>query len=974
MKSNEKKVNKNEKVTKEEKNISNKITKNNKKTGKTDKKEKKSIIKIEKEKNSNDANFKLKRNLVIIVLAIALFIIYIIQRGEYLEVKEIGEKYIPMFWTNLKASAIIAILNFAIVFSSVYIVTDKIIKGLQMFFDDENKTMIKLPQKSIAFIMATVVTIFTTNIIMEKALLCFNSTKFVITDPVLGLDIGFYVFILPFIKLITMYFLILSIATTIYGALYYLIVFNFCFDGIRRETVKESTILKQILTALKIIIIIFAILVLVETLDIGVQKFMTLNSDESLNYDLYGAGSTEIYIRFAAYIILSIVIIISLFRAIKYLKKKDTRKVIKSILVVPVYLGIVLITMIGYSLIFVNSNELDKEKEYINNNIKYTKMAYNIDIEDITVSNSGTITESEINQNAETIENIPITNSDIVLKDLNTSLTNNDYYKYKYTNKAVYMVNNKNQLLFITPREIQNEDSEYSNKTYEYTHGYGVIATSASTVTQTGNLNHIQKSFEETNEALRISEPRIYFGIETNSIVVTNSPSKKEFDYPVNSYENAENYYNGEAGLKLNLFDRFILAIKEKDAKLVFSGGVKEDSKILTNRNIINRAKTIMPYLTYDEDPYIVVRNNGELVWVLDAYTTSNEYPYSQRTVLSDNGIIKNEINYIRNSVKVIINAYSGEVTFYVTDKNDPILSAYMKIYPEIFTEEEIPEDIVSHLTYPSYLYEIQSKIITRYHDIEADDLYRSDDVWEAATYNTSTITSKKGTAIEPYYTMVKTVDCNTSRLGLILPYTMYNKENITAYLIGSVDENGNNVLKIYNYSKDSNVIGPMQLDEQISKDETISKELESVNVAGTKIIKDIIIVPIDRTVLYVEPIYIQYVNDEESLPVLKKVIIASGNKVTIGNTFTDAIKNLVSKNAVDIELGNSDNIEDLIDAIIKANNNLKSSTQSGEWSQMGKDTGKLQELITKLEEVKLEEEKKQLEEQNTETEEDVNE
>lgn len=955
MKGNEKKLQTNKKVTKDDKDIIE--NKNTKKKEKTDKKD---IIKANEEKKNNDTNFKLKRNIVILVLTIAILIIYIVQRGEYLEIKEIGEKYIPMFWTNLKSMALTAILNFAIVFSTIYIITEKIIKGLKTFFDDEHKIMPKLPQKSIAFILATLVTITTSNIIMDKALLCFNNTKFVITDPALGLDIGFYVFILPFIKLLVMYSLVLAIATTIYGALYYLLVFNFCFDGIRRETVKESVILKQALAALKIIIIIFSILVLVQTLDIGVQKFMTLNSDESLNYDLYGAGSTEIYIRFAAYIILAFVMIISLFRAIKHFKNKNTRKVVRSVLVVPIYLGIVLITMIGYSLIFVNSNELDKEKEYINNNIKYTKIAYNLDIEDVTIYDSGTITENEIKENSDTIDNIPITNSDIVLKDLNTSLTNNDYYKYTYTNKALYMIDNKNQLLFITPREIQNEDSEYSNKTYEYTHGYGVIATSASTVTQAGNLNHIQKSFEATNEALKITEPRIYFGVETNSIVVTNSPSKKEFDYPINKSENAENYYNGEAGLELNLFDRFILAIKEKDAKLAFSGGVKSDSKILTNRNIINRAKTIMPYLTYDNNPYIVVRNNGELVWVLDAYTTSNEYPYSQRKVLSDNGITKKEINYIRNSVKVIINAYSGEVTFYVTDKNDPILAAYMKVYPEIFTEEQIPEDIVAHLVYPSYLYEIQSEIAARYHNIEADDLYRSDDVWKAATYNsTAQISSKNGTEIKPYYTMLKTTDWNNSRLGLVLPYTLYNKENIKAYLIGSVDENGNNILKTYSYDKDSNVIGPMQLDAQVAKDETIAKELETINVAGTKLIKDMIIVPINKTVLYVEPVYLQYVNDEESLPVLKKVIIASGNKVTIGNTFAEAMKNLISQNAVDIELGNSDNIDDLVSAIIKANNNLKTSTQSGDWSQMGKDTGRLQELITRLEEIKLENEAK---------------
>lgn len=196
----------------------------------------------------------------------------------------------------------------------------------------------------------------------------------------------------------------------------------------------------------------------------------------------------------------------------------------------------------------------------------------------------------------------------------------------------------------------------------------------------------------------------------------------------------------------------------------------------------------------------------------------------------------------------------------------------YEKTYPDLFTKEEIPEDISNHFVYPEYLYSIQAEVLERYHNIQPDVLYRSDDIWDIATHNTSSkMTSTKGTAIKPYYTMLKTSDSNSSRLGLVLPYTPYGKQNIKAYLVGSCDENGNNVLKLYNYTEDSNVLGPMQLDTQLSQDERISKEIDSLNVTGTKISKDIIIVPIDNTLLYVEPIYQQYVNETDSLPVLKK-------------------------------------------------------------------------------------------------------
>ena len=927
--------------------------------------------KVETKKESNkDIKKKTRRKIVIAVLLIAILVAYILERGEFLEIKEIGENYVSMFFQNIKYRAITATINFIAIFALVYNTTTRIKRGLKVFFDDEKKEMPKLPQKSIAFVIATLVTICTTGMIVEKALPCFFNTQFVTTDPALGLDIGFFVFIWPFLEFITMYAAIAIVAVTIYAAIYYLLVFNIYFDGISRETVKKSEILNQAFKNLKILIVILAILVLLETLNIGVQKFIILNNDESENYSIFGAGITETTIRFWGYIILSVIMVVSVFKAISEFNKGNTKKVITSILVVPVYLILLLVVMLGFNLIFVNSNELDKEKTYIADNIRNTKKAYGIDIDEMIVQDGGTITQSVMTDNSETIKNIPIATPETVLKDLEGSQKNKGYYNFRSSQLELYSINGKEEAVYVTPREIASSKGTYNNKTYEYTHGFGAIITSATTTTESGNINHIQKAFDQTDEVINVDEPRIYFGLETNDTVVTNSNSKKEFDYPTDdALNNTENLYDGDAGLEANFFDRLVLAIREKDAKLVFSGNVKNDSKILTNRNIIERAKTVMPYLIYDSEPYMVISNDGNLVWVLDAYTTSNEYPYSQRTMLENNGITKKEINYIRNSVKVIIDAYSGDVTFYMTDKTDPIAMVYKKIYPDLFSEEEIPEDIANHFVYPKYLYKIQSNILKRYHNIQPDILYRSDDVWDIATHNTSSkITSSKGTEIEPYYTMVKTSDSNGSRLGLVLPYTPYAKQNITAYLIGSCDENGNNVLKLYNYPTDSNVLGPMQLDTQLGQDETISKEIETLNVSGTKLTKDVMIVPIDNTLLYIEPIYQQYVNEIDSLPVLKKVVVASGNKVAIGNTFGEALTNLVSKYAVDIEVENTDSLEELADLIIKANNNLKASTQSNDWEQIGKDTKKLQSLVDRLEEVKKDLDKKKQEEEKENT------
>lgn len=931
-----------------------------------------------KDENTENANLvaneekikksKTRRRIVLAVFAIALITAYVVERGEYLEIKEIGENYISIFWQNLQNISITAIINFVLSFSTMYITTSRVKKGLKTFFDDEKKQMPKLPQKSISFIVAILVTITTSGMILEKALPCFNSTQFVATDPVLGLDIGYFVFIWPFLELVILYALVSVVISTIYAVIYYLIVFNIYFDGISRESFKKSPILEQALTNIKILTIILASLVLLETQNVGVQKFLILNNDESENYSLFGAGLTETTIRLWGYVALAFIIVFSVFKAIKQFRKGNTKKVIQFILIVPTYLVCLMLVMVGFNLTFVNSNELDKERTFIAENISNTKKAYDIDIEETTVTDGGTISQSAITENSDTINNVPIVSKETVLKDLTGLQTSKGYYTFKNTQLGVYSVEEKQRLVYVTPREIASSKGTYNNKTYEYTHGFGAIITSASTVTSSGNINHLQKSFEQTDEVIDIQEPRIYFGLQTNDTVVTNSNSKKEYDYPTeDAVSNAENVYDEKAGLTANLLDRIVLAIKEKDAKLVLSGNVKSDSKILTNRNVIQRAKTVMPYLTYDEDPYMVITNDGELVWVLDAYTTTNNYPYSQRTMLENNGITKKEINYIRNSVKVIINAYSGEVTFYITDKTDPIAMVYKNIYPDLFSEEEIPEDISNHFVYPEYLYKIQAEILERYHNVQPDVLYRSDDVWEVAKHNTSSkMTATKGKDIEPYYTMVKTVDSSTSRLGLVLPYTPYDKQNLKAYLVGSCDENGNNVLKLYNYTTDSNILGPMQLDTQIGQDETISKEIESINVTGTKITKEIIIVPINNILLYIEPIYQQYVNETDSLPVLKKVVVASGTKVAIGNTYAEALTNLVSQNAVDIEVQDTDSIETLVNLIIKANNNLKTSTQSNDWEQIGKDTKKLQELVNRLEALKKEIDKKEQENKNT--------
>ena len=891
---------------------------------------------------------------VLTVAVIAFIITYIIFRGTYLETLEIGENYISVFWQNVKHMSITIAINFVVVYFMVYITNLKIKKGLKEFFEQEKRIMPKLINKSVAFIAAILVSAFTSNILFEKAMLCFNNAQFGIQDPIFGLDIGYFVFQKPFIELLIWYFLIAGIVLLIYTATYYITVFNMFFDGVDKRTLKRSQLLKQVTTLTMIITILISVLIFIKTQDIGSEKFLTLKSEQA-TYSLYGAGFIDVTIKLWGYRLLSLVIIYSVHLIIKYLKQRNRKKVLISIAIVPIYLVILFFVLVLAQAILVTGNELDKEKIYIENNIKYTKNAYGVDIEEVSIQTSEPITNKDITTYENVLNNINLVNSDVVLKDLKSGQTAKGYYTYTNAKIGKYLINGKEQLVYISPREILSSTGTYNNKTYEYTHGYSAIVTSASTTDTNGNLNHIQKGFNKSDDVLPVTEPRIYFGMQTNDTVVVNSKDKKEFDYPIldsTTAENAENVYDGQAGLKLNFIDRMILAIKEGDLKLAFSSNVTGESKILTNRNIIKRAKTVMPYLLYDEEPYMVITDEGKLVWVLDAYTISKEYPYSQKTTIRQTSTSKIELNYIRNSVKVLIDSYTGEISFYITDRTDPIAMAYRNIYPDLFVslEESIPTNISEHFVYSEYLYKIQSEIVARYHNIKPDVLYRNNDIWEIASHNTGKVITKKGTQIDPYYTMIKTPDESKEKLGLILPYTPEGRQNLISYLVGTCDNEGNSKLTIYKYEADSNILGPMQLDTQLEQDETIVKELESLNISGTKMSKDIIMVPLDNTILYVEPIYIQYLNENDSLPTLKKVIVASGNKVAIGDNLKQALTKLVSQNAVNIQIENTDTIEDLINTIIKANNNLTKSNDSNNWEMMGKDVQKLQELNEKLE------------------------
>lgn len=906
------------------------------------------------EKNKLRISKKMRAIIVIAFIAIYALGTYVSLRGQYLEYVELGEQYVEKFFTDIKYKYSIMGITFVLLSIILYFTNRGIKKGLKPFFEQEKREVPKLPNKSITLIVAAIASVIVSNDLVDKVLLFVSNASFGKTDIIFNLDISYYMFIKPLVEALLSDFVKLMIALSAYMAGYYIIIFNFYFKAVDRELLRKSKLIKKLLRNAIIVSIGMALQNALNTQNIVTGKFLTLSNGTELT----GAGVIESTIQLWGYLILSVIIVIAVIISVKFFAQNKMKKIVYPVAVVPIYLVALFLVMVGYDCIFVKSNEFDKERKYISENIKSTQEAYNIKVKETSIDYSGTIKEDEVEKNDDVIDNITIVNKNLVKKSLKDTQTETGYYIYNSVSLAKYNINGKDQLTYVAPREAENNTISYNNKTYEYTHGMGQIIASATSVTEDGNVEYLQKDISGSDNILEVKEPRIYYGVETNSVAVTNTKNKSEYDYTDSDGVEHVNNYDGNSGIQVGFWDRLILAVKNKDIRLAMTSSISSESKILTNRNIVKRAKAVLPNLIYDENPYTVV-DDGKIYWVLDAYTVSDKYPYSTYTEVEYDGAKRN-INYIRNSVKVIINAYDGEMTFYITDRNDPVIMAYLKLYPTIFSDysgKEIPDGIKQQMKYPKFLYDVQSEMLMVYHNVKEDVLYRNNDIWALTKYGTTSTKSKVAT-LEPYYAMIKTPDNDKSELGLIQMYTQNGKSNITSYLVGSC--NGTECeLKIYKYPTDSNILGPIQLDNQIDQDETISAELATINVTGSKISKDMKIIPINNTVLYVETIYQTMANEPNQPITLKKVIVASGTKVAIGNTLEEAISNLLSQSAVNIEITNTEDVDGMIQAIINANKNLTESNDRNDWEMMGSDLKELQSLIDSLDKMIKENNKK---------------
>ena len=672
---------------------------------------------------------------------------------------------------------------------------------------------------------------------------------------------------------------------------------------------------------------------------------------------VYGAGFTDVNITLWMYRILCGLAILS---AIMFIVQMG-RKKYKSLLTVPVIMILVGLVGTGAGMLIqnfvVSPDEINKESQYLERNIQYTQYAYQLDDVDIKAfAADNKLTASDINANVETINNIRINDFDPAQQFYNQTQSIRQYYTFHDVDVDRYMINGKYTQTFLTAREIDENkiDTSWLNRHLKYTHGYGATLSRVDKVTSSGQPDVLIGNIPPESEVkeIEITRPEIYFGELSNEYIVVNT-DEKEFDYP-DGQSNKYTMYEGKAGIKLNFFNRVLFSIKEGSLKLLVSSNIDSDSKIIIYRNVIDRVRKIMPHLSYEADPYMVAVD-GKLYWMMDAYTTSSYYPYSE-PIDGNTG----STNYIRNSVKVVVDAYNGDTNFYVVDEKDPIATTFQKIYPTLFKSfDEMPEGLKSHIRYPNYLFEIQASVYAKYHMEDVNVFYQREDMWDIA----SEIYGMEKKQMTPNYYIAKLPDEQKAEFFNSIPFTPKSKQNMTALMVARNDGENYGQLVLYQFPKSRTIYGPEQIEAQIDQNTEISKEFSLWSSAGTKYRRgNMFIIPINTSILYVEPVYLEATNS--SIPEVKRIIVAYNDKIAYEETLADCLISLFgtkaqkgvsgSETTTPSQSGGEDSAANmsarqLAELVQEYFTKAQNAQKNGDWAKYGEYLDKMEEYLNEL-------------------------
>ena len=728
--------------------------------------------------------------------------------------------------------------------------------------------VIRLGSLFVAFLVAVA-----TSSLWMTFLQAFHGATVGTVDPIFGRDVGFYLFRLPAISvvlnvLITLGALSLAAVAVVYALRGELVV------GPRRATADAG--------AERHLGLLVAALFVLSALRLWIVR--TAELLYSTTGPLVGASYADVHVALPGIRLSAIVALLGAGlvayglirgRLLRYTLIGVGAYVVVGILargVVP----------LAVERLVVLPNELVDETPFLKNHIMATRRAWGIDgVQTSNLSGEAKLTMADIRANAATIDNVRLWERDLLQQTFKQIQEIRTYYDFVSVNDDRYTIDGQYRQVHLSARELNTASlptQTFINDRLTFTHGMGVTMAPVNQVTPEGlPVLFIKNLPPESDVSVKLTRPQIYYGQLTNSYVFVNT-AQKEFDYPAGE-TNMYTSYTGTGGVPVgSLARRALYAWEFGSLNILFSDGITGAARIMYHRNIMDRATTALPFLDFDPDPYLVITDAGRLVWILDGYTTSDRYPYSEP--------VGDGTNYMRNSVKVTIDAYDGAVTAYVMDPNDPVIRTDEQIFPGIFKPlAAMPADIRAHLRYPGRLFRIQATLQATYHMDEPDAFYHREDQWQIPS------PADGASNVTPFmrHIILRLPGEQKPEFIYMTPFTPRGKDNLAAWMVARMDGDNYGKLMVYRFPKQSLVYGPTQIVNRINQDTDISRQLTLWDQRGSQVIRgELLVIPIEESLLYVEPLYLRASGG--TIPELKRVVVASGNRVVMGETLDEAL------------------------------------------------------------------------------------
>ena len=595
-------------------------------------------------------------------------------------------------------------------------------------------------------------------------------------------------------------------------------------------------------------------------------------------------------------------------------------------------------------------NEIVNETPYLRWAIEYTRKAYGIEgVQELEFDPAENLTPQILRRNELTVKNIRLWDHAPLLTTFSQLQEIRTYYDFIDVDNDRYQVNGEYRQVMLSPRELNPAalpSRIWINEHLTYTHGYGLTLGPVNRISPEGLPEFFIKDIPpQASTNLTVSRPEIYYGEARGSYVIVNTESK-EFDYPSGD-ENIYTNYHGSGGVPIHGFLRKLLfALNFKEIKILLSGDITPKSRILYHRTIQERLSKAAPYLRFDQDPYLAVSREGRLFWIVDAFTATEYYPFSER--------IEGIGNYVRNSVKAVVDAYNGDISLYITEENDPIIQTYRKIFPKAFRDiSEMPPDLRSHIRYPQDLFSIQAHIYATYHMTDPQVFYNKEDLWKIPDKSFSNQVQK----MAPYYTIMKLGSVGKQEeFILMVPFTPARKENMIAWMAARCDAPHYGKLLVYNFPKQKLVYGPEQIESRIDQDAEISKQLSLWNQGGSQVIRgSLLVIPIENSLIYVQPLYLEATGG--GLPELKRVIVAYGNAIAMEENLEESLNRIfggrMERSAAEAAEASASTAAPALKTLIRQArehfDRAQSHLKRGDWAGYGQEIREVEKLLGRM-------------------------